>query len=139
MRPRPPSPPPKNPTPDNPFSAWFSVDEAQVRRVLADLTANGADHAELYFQHKRSNSIVMEDGIINRASASVDLGVGLRVVVGDQVGYAYTEDLSPEAMSSAAKAAAAIAQRKAQPTVPERFSHPPRAPAGHYKIGVPWE
>lgn len=128
--------PAQNPTPDNPFSAWFSVDEAQVRRVLADLTANGADHAELYFQHKRSNSIVMEDGIINRASASVDLGVGLRVVVGDQVGYAYTEDLSAEAMSSAAKAAAAIA-RGTQPATPERFT-----PVEHrrfYEIDVPWE
>ncbi|MEM6990269.1 MAG: metallopeptidase TldD-related protein [Myxococcota bacterium] len=127
--------PATSPTPDNPFSTWFAVDEAQVRRVLAELTANGADHAELYFQHKRSNAVVMEDGIINRASATVDLGVGLRVVVGDQIGYAYTEDLSTEAMLSAARSAAAIA-RATQPTMPQRFT--PVSHERYYDIEVPW-
>ncbi len=123
------------PTPDNPFYEWFSVDEPTIRKVLAALTANGADDAELYFQHSRSNAISMEDGIINRASANIDLGVGLRVVVGDQVGYAYTEDLSLEAMLSAASAAAAIAKGK-KPAVPESF-----APVEHrrlYALDVPW-
>lgn len=128
--------PASTPTPDNPFQAWFSVDDAQVRKVMAELTAKGADHAELYFQHSRRNSIVMEDGIINRASASVDLGVGLRVVVGDQIGYAYTEDLSLEAMLSAARSAAAIA-KATQPTLPERFT--PLEHQRFYEIEVPWE
>jgi TldD protein len=122
-------------TPDNPFYTWFSVDEPTIRKVLAALTKNGADDAELYFQHSRSNSISMEDGIINRASAHVDLVVGLRVVVGEQVGYAYTEDLSLEAMLSAADAAAAIA-KGGKPTVPESF-----ASLEHrkfYELDVPW-
>jgi hypothetical protein len=36
-------------TPDNPFLEWFSIDEARLRRVLAELGARGADHGELYF------------------------------------------------------------------------------------------
>ena len=55
LRPRPPA---------NPFYAWFGIDEPRITQVMAALTANGADDAELYFQHSRSNSISMEDGII---------------------------------------------------------------------------
>ena len=32
---------------------------------------------------------------VSRASSSLDLGMGVRVVVGDQVGYSFSEDLSP--------------------------------------------
>jgi TldD protein len=89
--------------------SFFSVDEPTIARVMSELTARGADAADLYFQHSRDNSITMEDGIISRASSSVDQGVGLRVVVGDQTGYAFTEDLSLEAMLAAARTAASIA------------------------------
>ncbi len=37
--------------PANPFLDWFAIDEARLRKVLAELSARGADHAELYFQH----------------------------------------------------------------------------------------
>ena len=127
--------PATTPTPDNPFLDWFGVDEGRIRTVMAELTARGADHAELYFQHSRTNSISMEDGIINRASASVDLGVGLRVVIGDQIGYAYTEDLTPEAMLSAARSAAAIAKGSA-PQMPAAFAS--IQPAKFYELDVPW-
>ncbi len=89
--------------------SWFSVDESTIRTVMAELTARGADAADLYFQYSRSNSITMEDGLISRAASSIDQGVGLRVVVGDQTGYAFTEDLSLKAMVAAARTASSIA------------------------------
>lgn len=127
--------PSTEPTPVNPFYEWFGVDEPRIAQVMGELTTNGADHAELYFQHSRNNAISMEDGIISKAAASVDLGVGLRVVVGEQVGYAYTEDLSLEAMLSAARAAAAIA-RGTKRDVPVRLT--PVQHQGYYELDVPW-
>ena len=124
-------------TPENPFQRWFGIDEGTVRRVMSELTARGADQADLYFQHKRSNSVKMEDGLISEASASIDQGVGLRVVVGDQVGYAFTEDLTLDAMLGAARTAAAIAQGAAvAPT--ETFHYVGSQGAGFYQIAVPW-
>ena len=96
-------------TPTNPFMEWFGVDEATVARVMTELTANGADAADLYFQHQRSNSLSMEDGIISRANSNIMQGVGLRVVIGEQTGYAFTEDLTLDSMLAAARTAAAIA------------------------------
>ena len=100
---------------------WFSVDKPTVARVMTELTARGADAADLYFQYSRDNSITMEDGIISRASSSVDQGVGLRVVVGDQTGYAFTEDLTLDALKTAARTAAASVSRISFSSTPKRL------------------
>ncbi len=89
---------------------WFGVDEAILSRVLSEALSHGGDYADLYFEHSSDSSIAMEDGIISRASTSVDRGVGIRVLVGDQTGYAYSEDLSLSAMLGAARTAASIAR-----------------------------
>src|SRR6187402_939285 len=124
------------PPPANPFLAWFGVDEAMLRRVMAELTSRGATHADAYFQHTRHNSLSMEDGIVSRASSNIEQGVGLRVVVGDQVGYAFTEDLTEAAMLAAARTAAAIASGTPGPRPAQlSFAKPGR---GYYQIAVPW-
>ena len=89
--------------------AWFGVDEALLARVLGEAMDRGADFADLYFQHTRFNAITLEDAIVGRASTSVDRGVGIRVVVGDQTGYAYSEEIALEPMLEAARTAASIA------------------------------
>ena len=122
--------------PEDPFLTWFGVDEAVLRTVMAELTARGADWADLYFQHTRSTSASMEDGIIGEASARVEQGVGLRCVVGDQVGYAFTEDLSLDAMLGAARTAAAIARGTAA-VAPEHYSL--GTLGGRYTLAVPWD
>ena len=70
-------------TPANPFMDWFAVDQATVARVMSELTANGADAADLYFQHIRSNNLRLEDGIVSAASSDIQQRAGLRVVIGD--------------------------------------------------------
>ena len=82
------------PLPENPFLTWFGVDEGTLRVVMTELTARGADWADIYFQHTRVTYVSLEDGIVGEASTQVEQGVGLRCVLGDQVGYAFTEDLS---------------------------------------------
>ncbi len=124
------------PTPENPFFAWFGVDEAMLRRVMGELTSRGATHADIYFQHTRTNSIVMEDGIVSQAYSNIEQGVGLRVVVGDQVGYAYTEDLTEDAMKAAARTASAIAGGAA--VVPPQHFAVQADKKGYYSIAVPW-
>ena len=123
------------PLPEDPFQAWFGIDDGLVRRVMSQLTARGADMADLYFQHSRTSSISLEDGIIAKASTSIDQGVGLRVVIGDQTGYAFTEDLSEAAILAAAKTAAAIAKGAPVPA-PEKFSI--NTNTALYTLAVPW-
>jgi TldD protein len=121
--------------PANPFYTWFGVDETTLRAVMGELVVNGADAADLYFQHARTNSLTLEEGIVSSASTNIDQGVGLRVVMGDQTGYAFTEDLSLDAMKGAARVAAAIAKSNAG-IVPVAFTTT-TLPA-RYTLAVPW-
>jgi TldD protein len=125
-----------NGTPGNPFLAWFGIDEGVLRVVMAELTRRGADAADLYFQYARTNSVTLEDGIISRAASRVEQGVGLRVVIGDQVGFAITEDLTQDAMVAAARTAAAIASGTAPATLAPSFTT--KGPGHYYEVSVPW-
>jgi TldD protein len=113
------SPPATSPEGVFAFFAALGADEDLFAAALQAATAWGADHAELYFQHSASTSLGLSDRKVNRAHTSVDLGVGVRVVVGDQVGYAYTEDLSREAVLAAARVASQIARGVGRPAVVE--------------------
>lgn len=123
------------PTPVNPFLTWFGVDEALIARVMQELSANGADAADLYFQHQRTNVLSMEDGIVSRANSDIAQGVGLRVVIGEQTGYAFTEDLTLSSMLAAARTAAAIASGAAA-VPPVAFN--PKKTGDLYTTRVPW-
>jgi len=122
-------------TPENPFMAWFGVDQATTARVMSELTASGADNADLYFQHSRSNSLTLEDSIVSNANSGIQQGVGLRVVIGEQTGYAFTEDLTLPSMLAAARTASAIASGS-QVVAPQAFN--PLASGDLYTTTVPW-
>jgi len=91
------------------FEREFGVTDALCRKVLAEALARGGDYADLYFEHTISNNLVLEDGKVNRAVSDVALGVGIRTVKGDQVGYGFTQELSEKPMLAAASTAATIA------------------------------
>ncbi|MFO0552057.1 MAG: TldD/PmbA family protein [Polyangiaceae bacterium] len=119
----------------------FGVDEAMIRQTLSVALARGGDYADVFFQHKVSRTMALEDGEVNRAFAMVELGVGVRVVKGDQTGFGYTEELTREALSRAAATAAAIAD--GPPTeAPIGFRADPAPFASfpsRYELGRRWE
>src|SRR5438552_717552 len=81
----------------------------EMERLLALALERGGEFADLYFEHHRTSSLLLEEGIIRTASAGVTCGLGVRVVSGERTGYAYTDDLSWAAMARAASTAAHIA------------------------------
>jgi TldD protein len=72
----------------------------------------GGDYADLYFEHTLSNTSALEDGKVNSAYSNIGYGVGIRVLKGDQTGYAYSEDVTKEALLKAARTAASIADNQ---------------------------
>jgi TldD protein len=77
----------------------------------------------------------LEDGIVSNANSGIQQGVGLRVVIGDQTGYAFTEDMTLPSMLAAARTASAIASGS-QLVSPQSFS--PLASGDLYTTTVPW-
>jgi len=119
------------------YLRWFGVDAPVLHRVLSEAMGRGAEYADLYFQHMRNTSIGLEDGIINSASTRVDQGVGVRAVIGDQVGYAYCESLDTPSMLRAAQAAATIASGSVA-AAPREVS-PKGLGADRYKLQRYWD
>ena len=125
------------PTPGIRHFARFGVTEAMLRETLAAALSRGGEYADVYFQHRLSSSLSLEDGAVNRASTSVELGVGVRVVRGDQTGYGFTEDLTLGSLKLAAKTAAAIADGPSRPA-PEGFRVTEKLPE-RYPVKLRWE
>lgn len=87
----------------------FEVTIPMLQKVIAAAMAKGGTYADLFFQHKIYNNLGLQDGKVNRAYSNIDYGVGIRVLNGDQTGFAYSETVTMEAMLKAAKTAANIA------------------------------
>lgn len=103
-----------NPTlaPTGYFASEFGIDDALCQQLLETALARGGDFADIYFEHTLDNWLILEDGKVNRSYGIVRLGVGIRTVKGDQIGYGYTEELEKSSMLSAAKTAASIVDTK---------------------------
>jgi TldD protein len=90
-----------------------------LKKVIRAAMSKGGDYADLYFEHTLTNHSNLEDGKVNQASSNVAYGVGIRVLKGDQTGYAFTEIITPEAMLKAANTAASIANETGKAIVEE--------------------
>jgi len=87
----------------------FNVTRDDLQLVLQEALKKGGDYADLFFEHTFNNNLSLRDGEVNRASSNIDYGVGIRVVVGDQTGYAYVENSNLQEMLRAARTASSIA------------------------------
>lgn len=114
----------------------FGVDEKTIRDVMGAALGKGGDYCDVFFQHRISNYIGLEDNAVNKAYSNVDYGVGIRVNKGDQTGYSFTEEITPKAMKLAAKTAANIASgSKTVPPVSLDYQDTPQ----YYPIKTIWE
>jgi len=87
-----------------------AIDDEILGQLLRKALERGGDFADLFFEYRRHAAISMEDGRVRSVGGGVDMGVGIRVVQGSAVGYAYAESLELNEMLAAAQTASRIAQ-----------------------------
>lgn len=85
------------------------LDHNAIQRVLSGLMKPSIDAADLYFQLRRREGWMLEDGIVRSGSAGTEQGVGVRAMSGEKTGFAYSEELALPALTQASNAAGAIA------------------------------
>ncbi|OGT24278.1 MAG: metalloprotease TldD [Gallionellales bacterium RIFOXYB12_FULL_54_9] len=98
--------------------APYSIETRQIEQVFNSMLAHHLDYADLYFQYSRAESWSLEEGIVKSGSFSIDQGVGVRAVSGEKTAFAYSDDISLNALQSAASATRAIASAGGTQTVP---------------------
>jgi len=114
----------------------FEVNASMLQKVIATAMSKGGDYADLFFEHNISNSLGLEDGKVNRAYSNIDYGVGIRVLKGDQTGFAYSESVAINDMINAARMAASIANNAGDFDSKETTE---KIPADYYRISRKWE
>jgi TldD protein len=86
------------------------LDSDVLTRLLVRALRHGGDYADVFCERRRSYAFRLQDGQIHDGATAIAQGVGVRVIVGESAGYAYSDDLSVEALMRAAEAASLIAR-----------------------------
>ncbi len=86
------------------------LDESVLSRILGRALRRGGELADIFCERRSSLTFRLQDGQIHDGSIGVAIGVGIRVVTGESAGYAYSDDLSLDALLEAADAASLIAR-----------------------------
>lgn len=68
----------------------------------------GIDYADLYFQRTWEEGWMLEDGKVKEASYNIDGGVGVRALAGEKTGFAYSNQITADALVDTGKTAAGI-------------------------------
>lgn len=109
------------------FESEFGITDGLCQKALTRALSRGGDFADLFFEHTIGNYVILEDGEVNQAYSRVALGVGIRTVSGEQVGYGFTQELTEKSMLAAASIAATIADsdpmKSANQFVPLRINN----------------
>ena len=89
----------------------YEIDTARLQQVFGQILTHHVDYADLYFQYSRAEGWVLEEGIVKSGNFNIDQGVGVRAVSGEKTAFAYSDDISMPALTSAAQATRAIARQ----------------------------
>ena len=88
--------------------------EQDITKTLGRIMVPGVDYADLYFQYSRQESWSLEEGTVKSGQFSIDQGVGVRAVAGEKTGFAYSDEITGQALLDAAGAARSIAAGNCQ-------------------------
>ncbi len=91
--------------------APYALDNSALQGVFGQILTHKVDYADLYFQYSRSEGWSLEEGIVKSGSFNIEQGVGVRAVSGEKSAFAYSDDISLNALTSAAQATRAIARQ----------------------------
>jgi len=99
------------------FWEKLHLSERVLEQVLSQALSAGGEYADLYFEYISSTSLMLDESLVKSASQGISVGCGVRVLSGERTGFAYTDDLSLEKLTRAARTAALIASGPAQQPV----------------------
>src|SRR5579884_2125712 len=99
------------------FTERYGLSEAALERILGTAVGRRADYADCYFEFRVTQTASLEDGVVKKATRSIQQGVGVRVLAGPRTGYAYSDEVTLERLELAARTAQHIADRSAAPAV----------------------
>ena len=85
--------------------------ENLLEQMLGKMLSGKVDAADIYMQHGRSESWVLEDGAVKDSTYDIIRGVGVRAMVGEKTGFASSDTITASALLQTVTAARAITRQ----------------------------
>lgn len=82
------------------------IKKSVAENIIYAALETGGDFAEIFIEDKRNSTIGMIGGVVERAQAGRDYGVGIRILKGEYSVYAFTSDDSESNLLKVAREAA---------------------------------
>ena len=101
------------------------------QEVLDQANRLGVD-AEVFLLHNRELSIEVSDGQVETLKEAEEMGLGLRVIKDNRLGFAFTSDFSPQALQDVVQDAVRICSF----TSPDQFQALPSGPKSYPSLQV---
>jgi PmbA protein len=98
-----------------------------VKTAVEEARRRGAEAAEAYFERSEEVAIEVRNGAVENLKVAEQSGVGIRIIRDGCLGFAYTSDLSRQAVQEAVNAALANARVASS----DPFNNLPRPPAAY--------
>jgi len=95
--------------PERFFADRFNITSGTIDRLLGSALRGRVDDADIYLEYRINEELVLEEGVVKKASRHVSQGAGVRAQAGQRTGYAHTDDISIKNLEEAARQARAIA------------------------------
>ena len=105
------------------------MDHQIAEKILSLSRDLKADAAEVFLRSYTSTTIEVKDQKVDAFDRARDIGGGLRVLINGRMGFAFTTDLSEQALKTLARSAVTNAQN----TQPDEFHSIPGRPAAAYR------
>lgn len=80
-----------------PYGGVININDSDInlgREIIDSARKKGADMAEVYLSNTKELSIEVRDGLVETMKLAGERGLGLRLMKGTRVGFAYTSDFS---------------------------------------------
>jgi PmbA protein len=87
--------------------------QALAKQLVARAKKKGAQQAEAFIEVGRDSSVRVRDGQIEDLTQATSKGAGIRVLVKDRLGFAWTSDFTAEALNSSVDRAVQLAEAAA--------------------------
>lgn len=104
----------------------------EIGQEILDLTGRLGVDAEVFLLHNRELSLEVVDGQVDTLKEAEEIGLGLRVIKAGRLGFAFTSDLSRQALREVVEDAVHIANY----TAPDQYQLLPAGPLSYPQLEV---
>jgi TldD protein len=86
------------------------IDEDVALRVIEEALSRGGDFADLFVERRRGCNLRLEEEKVEDNTSGNEIGAGVRVMQGESIAYAYTNDITADSLLETARVAAAASR-----------------------------